>query len=63
MTDSSRFVTDRNLVLWLQEEETPDGLMVRHETVFWCEAADREYARYIATALNAHKEEIFNGSK
>jgi hypothetical protein len=50
-------------VLWLQEEETEDGLAVRHETVFWCEAADREYARYIATALNAHKEEIFNGSK
>jgi len=63
VNDLSKFVTDRNLVLYLQEEQMPDGIVVRYETVFWCEAADKEYARYIAKALNAHREEIFNGSK
>lgn len=63
MIDRSRFISERNLVLWLDEAELSDGVVVRHDTVLWCEAADREYARYIAKALNQQKQEIFYGSK
>jgi hypothetical protein len=61
--DVSRFVAERNLVLWLDEQEMADGAVVRHDTIFWCEASDKDRARYIATALNIHHKEILNGSR
>lgn len=62
--DRTRFFAEGNLVLLLDQEMLPDGTLVQHSTVLWCEAVDRLHARYIANALNrVGIQEVLNGSK
>lgn len=61
--DLSCFMAERNLVMWIERIQASDGNVYSDPPVLWCEAVDRNHARYIAFALNKiGREELFNGN-
>lgn len=62
--DLSRFIQEGNLVLYADQQELEGGRLVTHEVKLWCEAVDREHARYIVRSLNQIGiQEVLRGAK
>lgn len=62
--DLSRFIQEGNLVLYADQQELEGGRLVTHDVNLWCEAVDREHARYIVRALNQIGiQEVLRGAK
>lgn len=47
-----KFEDEGNLVFLTEVETLGDGHTVCHARNLWCEAVDRDHARYITVALN-----------
>lgn len=55
-------MAERNLVMWIERTQAKDGNVYSDPPILWCEAVDRDHARYIAFALNKiGREELLNG--
>ncbi len=59
-----KFEDEGNLIFLNNVEILGDGHTVCHSRDLWCEAVDREHARYITFALNqVGIQEVLNGSQ
>lgn len=64
MSSQLKFELEGHLVFLIDIEITENGGVVCHARDLWCEAVDREHARYICNALNkVGITEVLNGSK
>jgi len=63
-TEIVKFEDEGNLIFLVDVEVLGDGHTVCHARTLWCEAVDREHARYITFALNkVGVQEVMNGSR
>lgn len=63
MSSVQRFEMEGNLIFLVDVEVLESGSVVCHSRDLWCEAVDRNMARYICFALNkVGVSEVLNGS-
>lgn len=63
MSSHQQFELEGNLIFLTDVEVLGDGHVVCHSRDLWCEAVDRDMARYICFALNkVGVSEVLNGS-